>query len=198
MASSSEQTDAIAIERITSGDLEAVATLFCETCGSRLKYLVDQRYRSLGWQFEELISELFLQLQKNDWKALRDFEGRNRDGECCSLRNYIVLIASNLMAKRIGRRVSEMQRSRPLMPIDEERLADPGSARARTELEVWQAIMQLEHPQDREILILYKLNENSVEEVGTRLGISVANTYTRCSRALKRLRTLLEEDGVHA
>ncbi|PTX91200.1 sigma-70 family RNA polymerase sigma factor [Opitutus sp. ER46] len=191
-------SDAQLVERIVSGDAAAIAWLLCDQCGARLKYLAAVRYRAAGWEFEELVSEVFLQLSRRDWHALRLFQGENRAGQACRLASYVTLIASRLLAKRIIRQPSEMRAPRPPDQEEVDRLIDALPERHRQASEIRQAIMQLENLQHRDILFLYKVEERSVAEVAELLGISPANAYTRCSRAIADLRSLLEKEGVHA
>ncbi|NCD33263.1 MAG: hypothetical protein EOL87_07555 [Spartobacteria bacterium] len=59
--------------------------------------------------------------------------------------------------------------------------------------EVMAVIMSLENKLDREVLILYKMQDRPVAEVAGMLNMSVNGVYTRCSRALATLRERLKE-----
>ena len=57
--------------------------------------------------------------------------------------------------------------------------------------------MELENPREKEILLLYKLDGNNAEEVSELMGISPANVYTICNRAMGHLKAALESRGIH-
>ena len=92
------------IAAIVQGDEQAMVYLLIEKCGSRLKYLTSGKFRTLQIEFEELVSELFIALSEQDWKALRDFAGKNQAGQSCRLENYISIVASRRLWKKWARR----------------------------------------------------------------------------------------------
>ncbi len=191
-------SDAECVQRILDGEQQVLAWLLCDHCGPRLKYLATVRYRTLGWEFDELVGELYLHLSKREWQALRLFAGQNGDGRACSLVSYITLIASRLMGRKLQGRASESAARVAHDNGEIQNVPDPFPIHARTAAELAQAIMELEDQKDRDILILYKLQGRDVNEIAALLGISTANAYTRCHRAIARLRNLLKEDGVNA
>lgn len=186
------------VAQILEGDESAAAYLIVIVCGSRLKFLTKQKFRTLKLEFDEVVSELFIHLKKNDWKALRDFRGQNKSGRSCKLSNYISLIASRLLWKKMQRAVKDIDWILPLHEVDGWLISDESVERKRLVEYVIEAIMSLENPGDREVLLLYKIEGRSVHEVGEILNISSGNVYTRCTRALKNLRLLLEQGDVYA
>ena len=187
--------DSILVERIVNNDQAAILLLLLDDCGPRLNYLVNVKYHSLGWQFDELVSELYLLLSKDNWRALKCFRGANSSGMRCSLVNYVVLIASRLMTKRV------LSGKRAQMTLDDcvmARIPEPDSPRQRAKSEIMQAIQMMENGAERDILILVKIHGYDFQEVAKTLNISVDNAYARCSRGMKHLRELLNEEDVHA
>jgi len=180
------------VGRIVNGDPDAIVCLLVDRCGSRLNYLVNVKYRALGWQFDDLVSEMYLLLSKDDWQALKLFRGSNGSGRSCSLVNYIVLIASRLMAKRM---IAGQLVQTTLDADGMDRVSSPDSDTRRTASEVMQAIQTMENSSERDILILVKIHGYDFHEVAKRLNISVDNAYARCSRAVKHLREILNEEG---
>jgi hypothetical protein len=142
-------SDAECVQRILDGDMPVVAWLLCDHCGPRLKYLATVRYRALGWEFDELVGELFIHLNKHDWQALRLFAGQNGDGRTCSLVSYITLIASRLMGRKLRGRASESAARMAHDNGEIQNVPDPFPIHARTSAELAQAIMELEDQEDR-------------------------------------------------
>lgn len=186
------------IGHILEGDGVAVAALLIDRCGPSLKYLAQHKFAALGLQFDEVVNEVFLVLRKDDWKALRAFRGDSPGGASCRLETYVSVIAARLLWKKMDRAVKGIDWNAAPITVDGMHdLSAPPDGALRT-AEVMDAIMALENPRDRELLLLYKLQDRSADEVAARLGISTANVYTRCNRALKQLRAVLEEGSRHA
>lgn len=186
------------INAILGGDADAAAHLLVERCGSRLKFLVGSKFRSLQMEFEELVSELFIALSEHDWKALREFAGQNQAGQPCQLENYISVIAARRLCKKMERAVKENAWLAPLNGEEGFHVPDETSEREQRASELLRAIMALKNPVERLVLIAYKLEERSVVEIADLLKITPGHVYTHCSRALAKLRTLLEAGSNHA
>ncbi len=186
------------VAKILDGDSQAVSYLLVDRCGPALKYLAEVKYRSLHLEFSEVVSEVFLALNRSDWKALRDYRGHNQAGRACSLIKYVLCIASRLLWKKMDRAVKEIGWLTPLNELEDVNVPDEYEARRRLAADVIEAVMALEQPADRLVLLLYKIEERPAEEVATIMKTTVGNVYTRCSRALQQLRLLLSEGGAHA
>lgn len=172
--------------------------LLIEKCGSRLKYLTSVKFRTLQIEFEELVSELFIALSEQDWKALKDFIGQNQSGLSCRLENYISTIAARRLWKKMDKAVKDIEWILPLYVDDDPQIPDEAAEREQLANEVLQAIMAMKNPIERAVLLLYKIEGREVHEVATMLNTSPGNVYTHCSRALTTLRTLLQAGGDHA
>lgn len=123
------------------GDEQAVVYLLVEKCGSRLKYLTSGKFRTLQIEFEELVSELFIALSEQDWKALRDFTGQNQAGQSCRLENYISIIAARRLWKKMDQTVKEIDWILPLYMNEDPQIPDEAAERQQLASEVLQAIM---------------------------------------------------------
>jgi hypothetical protein len=183
---------------LTMAKQQVLAWLLCDHCGPRLKYLATVRYRTLGWEFDELVGELYLHLSKREWQALRLFAGQNGDGRACSLVSYITLIASRLMGRKLQGRASESAARVAHDNGEIQNVPDP-SPSTRERPPSWHRrswnwkTRRTRHPDPST-----SYRGVDVNEIAALLGISTANAYTRCHRAIARLRNLLKEDGVNA
>lgn len=194
----SEISDSELIARILQGDSRAAAHLLSVRCGPALKYLCQVKYRTLGLELDELVSEVFLSLRRHDWKALREFRGANGTGKSCSITSYVVCIASRVLWKKMGKAVKESVWLVPLDEIERQKQPDDAEERRRQYAQLLEAVMALDNPSDRLALMLYKIEGREVEEVARIMETTPGNIYTRCSRALRRLRVLLDGEGSHA
>ncbi|MDJ0899708.1 MAG: sigma-70 family RNA polymerase sigma factor [Xenococcus sp. MO_188.B8] len=185
------------VAQILKGDELAATYLILIICGSRLKFLTQQKFKTLNLEFDEVASDLFLHLKQKDWKALRDFRGHNKSGRSCKLSNYISLIASRLLWKKMEKAKKDIDWISPLYEVEGLLIPDRAVERNRLIEYVIDAVMSLENPVEREVLLLYKIEGRNVQEVAEILNIKPGNVYTRCTRALKNLRLLLEQGDVY-
>ena len=194
METLSALSDGQLVSKILDGDMDAAAHLLAHRCGPGIKYLVQGKYRSLGLEFHEVVNELFLLLRKHDWKALKEFRGTNSAGVSCKLSNYVYCIAARWLSRKMGKTVKENTWTVSLDELDMSVIAQksPETPQLNTG-ELMEAVMALPDPIDRAVVVLYKIEDRGVDEVATRLGISTANVYTRCSRAIKAMRNSLRE-----
>lgn len=154
------------IERCSAGDERA------------LRYLVDRyqplvfgmarRYLGSVEDAEEVAIATFLNL----WKSAGKFRGE------CSVRAHLCRIALNLCRDR--------PRAKPLP------LPCPPPPNGSPQFDLVLAALTHLPTEDREVLVLYYLEELGYEEICETLGIGYDSLKTRLVRARKRLRTLLE------
>lgn len=191
--------DADIVARILNGDEWAAVYLLTVRCGPSLKYLSQFKYRSLRLDYDEAVNEVFLHLRHDAWKALRDFRGANSTGRSCSLAHYVLFIAARLFQRKLSRAMKETAWLLPLDELEEQSaLPNDQAERHRLAEEVVGAIMSLENPADRQALLLYRIQGKDVHEVARLMNTTPGNVYTRCSRAVSRLRQLLMPGEVHA
>ncbi len=186
------------VAQIVAGDERAAVYLLLDRCGPALKYLCQVKYRSANLELDETVSEVFALLKKNDWKALRDFRGQSTAGRACSLSHYVLCIAARLLQKKSIRLVKETTWLKPLDDIEDYAVPDEREDRRRTAADVIEGIMALESPADRAVLLLYKIEGREVNEVASIMRTTPANVYTRCNRAIERLRASMGEARSYA
>lgn len=121
--------------------------------------------------------------------------GRGRYVPGTSVRAWVFAIAANAGRDALRRRRASVERlSAEGMPpeavAETAPPSDPAVARA-----VEDALMQLP-VQQREAVVLHKLEELSFEEVAVALGITVSAAKVRAHRGYRRLRQILEPLGV--
>jgi RNA polymerase sigma factor (sigma-70 family) len=121
--------------------------------------------------------------------------GRGRYIPGTSVRAWVFAIAANAGRDALRRRRASVERLSPRglspeAPGEGPPPSDPALARA-----VENALMQLP-VQQREAVLLHKLEELSFEEIAAALGITVSAAKVRAHRGYRRLRQLLEPIGV--
>ncbi len=177
------------IALIVQGDAGAISHLLVQRCGPGLKYLAEVKFRTLKIEFNELVSEVYIRLRRNQWQALRDFRGSNDQGQSCKLTNYVMCIAARLLSRKMTKTVKETTGYVSLDELGGDVPApEPDVDNRITITELIELVVTLPDPVDRAVLMLYKIEGKSVEEVAEQLGTSSGNVYTRTSRAVKALR----------
>ena len=190
MIESGNMSDKELVTLILQGDANAISELLVQRCGSGLKYLAEVKFRTLKVEFNELVSEVYVRLRHNQWQALRDFRGINAQGQSCKLTNYVLCIAARLLSRKMTKIVKETTNHVSLDEWGGDVPAPKPDADNRiTVTELIELVMTLPDPVDRAVLLLYKVDGKSVEEVAEQLGTSSSNIYTRTSRAIKALQS---------
>jgi len=134
---------------------------------------------------EDIAQETFLRA----WNHLRRFDPTR------PLRPWLLSIASNLASNRrrsAGRYVSALMRA-----FRNEPASSPGveekSAQKLEAADLWKAVQNLSMP-DQQVIYLRYFLELSVVETAQALNIAEGTVKSRLSRALERLRGIIQQD----
>ncbi len=132
-----------------------------------------KRYLGSAEDAEEVAVSTFLKA----WKSAGSFRGE------CSVKAHLCKIAINLC------------RDRPVRPV---LVAEPCAEGAGEDarIERVMAALQTLSAEDREVVVLYYLDEMEYSEICDALGIGYDVLKTRLVRARKRLRAILEVEHV--
>lgn len=162
---SNPDPDVIWVQRCAAGDERALKALVDRY--QSLVFGLSRRYLGNAEDAEEVAIATFLKF----WKSASAFRGT------CSVRAYLCQIALNLCRDR--------PKAKPLaMPC-----AESNGTSAQFDM----IVAALSHlpEDDRDVLVLYYLDELEYEEICESLEIGYDALKTRLVRARKRLRTLL-------
>lgn len=167
---SESDSDLAYVRRCAQGDEAALERLVAKH--QPLVYGLAKRYLRSAEDAEEIVVSTFLKV----WKSAESFRGD------CSVKALICRIALNLCRDR--------PRPKPVsLPCPEPGVA-PGFEGSQFERIL--TTMQHLSPDDREVLLLFYLDEMTYDEICDALGIGYDALKTRLTRARKRLRALLE------
>lgn len=154
------------LSRCARGDEAALRRLVATH--QRLIFGLAKRILGNAEDAEEVAASTFL----NAWKGASSFRGD------CSVRAYLCRIAVNLCRDRYSR----IPAAPPCPPA-----TAPDDRIERIHL-----AMRALTPEDREVIVLYYLDEMEYQEISDVLGVSYDVLKTRLTRARKRLRLILE------
>jgi RNA polymerase sigma-70 factor (ECF subfamily) len=171
------------MKQFCRGDEAAFETLYARHAPPILAFL--QRMVRDSALAEDLLQTTFLSVVRA--------RGRYQPGT--TVRAWVFAIAANagrdaLRRRRARREAPTSERAVAQVAAEPAPTADPAAARA-----VQEALMRLPVDQ-REAVVLHKLQDLSFEEVAAALGISVSAAKVRAHRGYERLRALLAPLGI--
>jgi RNA polymerase sigma-70 factor (ECF subfamily) len=173
--------DKILLDRFVAGEREAFEQ-FVALHGPRVSRLA---YRLLGWHgdVDDIVQDVFVAALENGHK----FRGDS------GLQQWITTITLNKCRSHLRRKFLKLKwlRSRsPEEPSDVSSDVDP--LRDETSSRVRTAVRALP-PRDREVIVLYYLEDRTVAQMSQLLGDSENAIDVRLHRARKKLKELLGE-----
>ena len=195
------EDDAALIEGCLANERRAWNT-FVSTFTRYVYFMIETTRARYGATLNEedkadLHASIFVAFIEDDYRRLREFEGRNQ----CSLRSWIRMITVrktiDLLRKKKPKQVSmeSLRETRGFEVTDktQDPLAQLLTARevARTP-QLEQLVSQLSDT-DQLLLKLFLVDQLKASEVGRALGISVGAVYTRKNRLIERLRAAREK-----
>jgi RNA polymerase sigma factor (sigma-70 family) len=180
-AESTRQNDRSLVERVCAGDREAAEELF----GIRLRRKI--RYLAVRCSYDDLFGELYLHLTEDDCRRLRTWSGEK------SLDAWITPVAIHLSIERL-------KKERRLVYLDPDVMQERCGVEVNLDNELMRsdllrAIESLSSAQERLMLLLHVLQDKPIEEVATKLNVTLNNAYQIKSRAIQHLREKLTEKG---
>lgn len=163
---------------------EAIEYVFFHHCNGMFAYIVHSVFHSQSKK-EELISDFYLHVSKNNWEALRDFEFRS------SLNTYLTHIAAKYFLKKIASQ-TKLVAMEPQLLVETLIADDFDVFKEMSRLELYKAIERLSKPRER-FAILASLSGKSAEEIAGDLNCTVLAVYNLIKKAKIELRTILKE-----
>lgn len=147
---------------------------------------------------EDLHNTVFLKLFENQGQKLRQFKGKNGCGLGTWTRIITVRIVLNHIRIRGLDSITGQQKCIPLEDIAELRSADFGPLAEIEKAEKRQSIkdgIRKLPSRDRLFLLLHYENGYSLKEVAETMKLSLNNAYIIKHRAIKKLKSTLENPG---
>ena len=173
------------VSQIIGGNNLLAALFLKQKCHKIFEYINSTRLKGLDLNVDDLINDFYLYLQENNWEKLRSFRYESK------LQTWINLVASRYLLKKYDKDLKENARKGtqidgfPSFTDD-----DHHNKMVRTDL--LEAIGQLKEKRDQLVLLLILQGFDS-SEIAEQVGTSIGNVYTIKSRAIEKLRTLLNE-----
>jgi len=176
--------DTYYIEKIQAGETECFAVLlerYSQPVFSLIIKIIGNREDA-----EELTQDVFLKV----FRSINSFQGESR------FSTWLYRIAYNTAISATRKKKQEW------LPIDEMQLKDVTEEYIGTELErvnneiqlAWlENALELLPPDDRALVLLFYMQEKSIEEIGYVTGHSISNVKTKLHRTRKKLFALIND-----
>lgn len=133
---------------------------------------------------DDLCSEVFLALLKDDFAALRRFRGQ------CSLASYLCVIARRIVVKALLQRMGEPERlEKPGVPPPKGLVAWPEEERINNREEV-EKLLSLLEGNEATVVRMFHLEGRSYQEISEATGIPVNSIGPILNRARGKLRRI--------
>lgn len=183
---SNKLTDREIINFLIAGDEQIVEYFFYEKCSSMFGYIVKEVF---GYHVnkDELVSELYIYLQENNWSKVRKFNYQSRFTTWLSvvavrffIKKRAVMIDSDWQKAQIDeiRNIATLERYDTFI----------------VKMDIYTAINKLSNPRERFVLMAIEIEGRDDKAVADLLGIEVANLYNIKSRAKKHLSNIIKEN----
>lgn len=163
------------VEGLLSNDERIIDYFFFKKCsllfGYIIKNVLDYRANS-----DELISELYIYLQENDWHKLRQFDYRSK------LTTWLSVIAVRFFIKARGRVIENYPES--TLYIDN---GYDMQERVASKIDVDGILNKMSNERYREVLYNLFIEDMEPQVLADKLGMKVDNLYNLKRRALAQL-----------
>ncbi|GHT34566.1 hypothetical protein FACS189434_10940 [Bacteroidia bacterium] len=179
-----EYSDKDIVEGILANDGQIIRHFFFEKCTPMFGYIIRNVF-DYQVKEKELISELYIYLQKDDWYKLRQFDYRSK------LTTWMSAVAVRFFQKK---RDALIENESSLTLIVEK--AENIELQIHQRLDVENLVSKLSNERYRFVIQKLILEDREPQEVADEMGITVGNLYNVKRRAMMQLALIVrKEDG---
>ena len=173
MSSNQTITDKVIVDRLLANDQKMIEHFFYEKCTPMFTYIIRCVFDGKV-EMDELISELFIMLQKDDWKKLRQFDFRSK------LMTWMTMVAVRFFQKKRDTLI-DSESSEALIPINKQQTNPSRNHELRMDIE--SALAKMKNERYRDVIIALDLKEIEPEKYAKSIDTTVANLYNIRRRA---------------
>jgi RNA polymerase sigma factor (sigma-70 family) len=183
IAELSGEDERILVEQILLGQNTLAANFLKQKCIKSFEYILHTRLRGLNLDVDDLVNDFYIFLQENNWEKLRKFRFESR------LHTWLNLLASRYLLKKYARELKEC--SGNCTPIDDIKiLVNEDAENKLVRSDILEAISFLNNKRYQQVLLM-GLQGFDADEIADQLGINANNVYGLRSKAIKKLKNLL-------
>lgn len=174
------------VRLLLDNDQDAIEYVFFMRCNGMFSHIVHSVFQSNSTK-EELVTDFYLFLRKNDWETLRKFEFKS------GLNTWLTVLAVRFFKKI---KISQTK----LVAIDPQLIVETQKNEAddydiiheMSRLELYKAIDRLSKPRERYAL-LAELTGKRAEDIAEEMGCTVAAVYNLTKKARLELKSIMKE-----
>lgn len=174
------------VRLLLENDQDAIEYVFFMRCNGMFSHIVHSVFQSNSTK-EELVTDFYLFLRKNDWETLRKFEFKS------GLNTWLTVLAVRFFKKI---KISQTK----LVAIDPQLIVETQKNEAddydiiheMSRLELYKAIDRLSKPRERYAL-LAELTGKRAEDIAEEMGCTVAAVYNLTKKARLELKSIMKE-----
>lgn len=188
MIQTPKYSDLQIVNGILNNDQTITQHFFLKECKPLFEYIAHAIFDD-NVEHNELVSELFLYLQHNDWHKVRQFDFRSK------LTTWVSVVAVRFFQKvRM-----QMIETTPIDSLNnQESIYKNAVENDKTYMALYRAIQQMPNPRYKEAIIELELNQRKPEIVAKSMNITVDNLYNIRRRARLQLKTIMLKGGYYA
>lgn len=176
-------TDNQIVKGILENDQGIIQYFFFEKCSSLFGYVINSIFEGKV-ERDELVSELFLYLQANDWHKVRQFDYRSK------LITWISVVAIRFFIKKRSLLLDNCEyfpqyeaEENTCVPIIDDKI------------DLYTAIARMPNQRYANVIRRLELNEEDPKTVASDMGVTLENLYNIRRRARVQLRTMFDYNG---
>ena len=187
MTQTPKYSDSQIVHGILHNDQTIIQHFFLKECKPIFEYIAHAIFDD-NIERDELISELFLYLQHNDWHKVRQFDFRSK------LTTWVSVVAVRFFQKAR----MQMIETTPVDTLNyRENIYKDAIKNEEKYLLLYRAIQQMPNTRYRNVIIELELNQQKPEDVADEMGITVDNLYNIRRRARLQLKTIMVKGGYY-
>lgn len=183
-------TDQLLVERIIENDPLAISHLLHQRCMGLFKYIQSTICKDNFLEINDLSNELYLFLQEENWKKLREFEFRSK------LITWLSVVAIRYFRKKYKSLMIDSTRKESLINMENTLSTNPMEGFI-DKIDILDAIQKMSNPIHKQVLYLIEIEGYESEEVALKLNTTASNIYNIKSRAKKELYSMLTQERNH-
>lgn len=174
-------TDKEIIDGILANDERIIQHFFFRECKPLFAYIVRSVFDGRQ-EINELINELYLYLQHDDWYKVRQFDYRSK------LITWISVVAIRFFQKKRALMID----SDPIETLyDQNTFLQETSVNQDSGMDVRKAIDKMPNERYKYVIVELELKEREPEELAKEMHITIDNLYNIRRRARLQLRTIM-------
>lgn len=178
-------TDKEIVDGLIANDENIIRHFFLEKCAPMLGYIIKKVY-AYRVERDELVSELFIYLQENNWHKLRQFDFRSK------LTTWLSVVAVRFFIKKRNLLIESDEKNTLIDQIKESGY-DPVKDMF-IKMDVRHALERMPNARYREVLYEWFINGMEPEELADRMNITLANLYNLKLRAVQQIAEIIKKE----